>query len=144
MNGKNHGLQTLREEIAFTSRPKIQSQSQIFRYGGSIFCLPHRPNFSDVINLCLHWVSVVCAYTGPWYAIWPKPKTTKTVPPDIIVFLGGYGHTKFAMLNIFWCFLSSERVTGLVRGPYFKVKFALQKWSQTSPILILALHNMKK
>ena len=48
-----------REEIAFTARPKIQSQSQIFRYGGSILCLPHRPNFSDIFDLCLHWVSVV-------------------------------------------------------------------------------------
>ena len=52
-----HGLRTPREEIAFTARPKIQSQ--IFRYGGSIFCLPHRPNFSDIFDLCLHWVSVV-------------------------------------------------------------------------------------
>ena len=57
-----HGLRTPREEIAFTARPKIQSQSQIFRYGGSIFCLPHRPNFSDIFDLCLHWVSVVRAY----------------------------------------------------------------------------------
>ena len=47
-----HGLRTPREEIAFTARPKIQSQSQIFRYGGSIFCLPHRPNFSDIFDLC--------------------------------------------------------------------------------------------
>ena len=54
-----HGLRTPREEIVFTARPKIQSQSQIFRYGGSIFCLPHRPNFSDIFDLCLHWVSVV-------------------------------------------------------------------------------------
>ena len=54
-----HGLRTPREEIAFTARPKIQSQSQFFRYGGSIFCLPHRPNFSDIFDLCLHWVSVV-------------------------------------------------------------------------------------
>jgi hypothetical protein len=54
-----HGLRTPREEIAFTARPKLQSQSQIFRYGGSIFCLPHRPNFSDIFDLCLHWVSVV-------------------------------------------------------------------------------------
>ena len=38
---------------------KVQSQSQIFRYGGSIFCLPHRPNFSDIFDLCLHCVSVV-------------------------------------------------------------------------------------
>ena len=54
-----HGLRTSREEIAFTARPKIQSQSQIFRYGQSIFCLPHRPNFSDIFDLCLHWMSVV-------------------------------------------------------------------------------------
>jgi hypothetical protein len=47
-------LSTPRKEIAFTARPKIQSQSQIFRYGGSIFCLPHRPNFSDIFNLYLH------------------------------------------------------------------------------------------
>ena len=53
-----HGLRTPREEIAFTVRPKIQSQSQIFRYGRNIFCLPQRPSFLD---LCLHWVSVVRA-----------------------------------------------------------------------------------
>ena len=57
--GFKHGLRTPREKIAFTARPKIQSQSQIIRYGGSIFCLPHRPNFSDILDLCLHWVSVV-------------------------------------------------------------------------------------
>ena len=62
----NHGLRTLREEKAFTVRPKIHSQSQIFRYGGSIFCLPHRPNFSDIFDLCLHWVSVV---RGQYYVI---------------------------------------------------------------------------
>ena len=56
-----HGLRTPREEIAFTARPKIHSHSQIFRYGRSIFCLPHRPNFSDIFYLCLHWVSVVRA-----------------------------------------------------------------------------------
>ena len=54
-----HGLRTPREEIAFTARPKIHSHSQIFRYGRSIFCLPHRPNFSDIFDLCLHWLSVV-------------------------------------------------------------------------------------
>ena len=42
-----------------TVRPNIQSQSQIFLYGQSIFCLPRRPNFSDFFDLCLHWVSVV-------------------------------------------------------------------------------------
>ena len=41
------------------SRPKINSHSQIFRYAWSIFCLPHRPKFSDIFDLCLHWVSVV-------------------------------------------------------------------------------------
>ena len=50
-----HGLQTHREEKAFTVRPKIQSQSQMFWYGRSIFCLPHPPNFSDIFDLCLHW-----------------------------------------------------------------------------------------
>ena len=54
-----HGLRTPREDISFTVRPKIQTQSQIFRYEGSIFCLPHRPKFSDIFDLCLHWVSVV-------------------------------------------------------------------------------------
>ena len=49
------------EEMAFTARPIINFHSQIFRYGRSIFCLPHRPNFSDIFDLCLHWVSVVRA-----------------------------------------------------------------------------------
>ena len=56
---QDHGLRTLRDKMTFTARPKIQSQSQIFRYCRSIFCLPHRPNFSDIFDLCLHWVSVV-------------------------------------------------------------------------------------
>ena len=59
VDNPNHGLRTPREEIAFTARPKIHSHSQIFRYGRSIFCLPHPPNFSDNFDLCLHWVSVV-------------------------------------------------------------------------------------
>ena len=54
-----HGLRTPREEIAFNARPKIHSHSQIFRYGRSIFCLPYRPNFSDIFDLCLHRVFVV-------------------------------------------------------------------------------------
>ena len=54
-----HGLRTPREEKAFTARPKIHSHSQIFRYGQSISCLPLRPNFSYIFDLCLHWVSVV-------------------------------------------------------------------------------------
>ena len=54
------GLRTPKEEIAFTAQSKIQSQSQIFRYGQSLFCLPHWPTFSDIFDLCLHWMSVVC------------------------------------------------------------------------------------
>ena len=56
-----HGLRTPGEEIALTARPKIKTQSQIYRYGRSIFCLPHWPIFSDIFDLCLHWVSVVRA-----------------------------------------------------------------------------------
>ena len=56
-----HGLRTHGEEITFTARPKIKSQSQIYRYGRSIFCLPHRPKISGFLDLSLHWVSVVCA-----------------------------------------------------------------------------------
>ena len=62
-----YGLRVPREEIAFTARPKIWSQSQIFRYGRSIFCLPHQSNFSYIFDLCLHWLSVVHAYNkGSW------------------------------------------------------------------------------
>ena len=57
-----HELRTHREKIAFNARLKIQSQSQIFRCSQSIFCLPHWPNFSDIFDLCLHWVSVVRAF----------------------------------------------------------------------------------
>ena len=49
-----HGLQTPGEEIIFTAQPKIKSQSQIFRYGRIIFCLPHSPKISDFFDLCLH------------------------------------------------------------------------------------------
>ena len=59
MNSWDHGLRTPGEEIALTARPKIKSQSQIFRYGQSIFCLPYWPKFSDFFDLCLHWVTVV-------------------------------------------------------------------------------------
>ena len=56
---KIHGLRTPGEEIAFTAQQKIKYQSQIFRYGRSIFCLPHRLKILDFFDLCLHWVSVV-------------------------------------------------------------------------------------
>ena len=54
-----HGLRTPREEMTFTARPKIKSQSQILGTAEAYFCLPHRPNFSDFFYLCRHWVSVV-------------------------------------------------------------------------------------
>ena len=38
------------KEKTFTTRPKINSHYQISRYGRSIFCLRHRPNFSDIIG----------------------------------------------------------------------------------------------
>ena len=56
---EDHGLRTPGEKIFLTARPEIKSQSQIFRYGRSIFCLPNRSKFSDFFYLCLHWVSVV-------------------------------------------------------------------------------------
>ena len=54
-----HGIRRPREEIVLTEWPKIHFHSQIFKYGRSIFCLLHRPNFSKIFDFCLHWVSVV-------------------------------------------------------------------------------------
>ena len=56
---QNHGLEIPGEEFDFTARPKIKSQSWIFWYGQSIFCLPHWSKISDFFDFCLHWVSVV-------------------------------------------------------------------------------------
>ena len=67
-NGARHGLRRPGEEIAFTARPKIKSQSQIYRYGRSIFCLPHRPKISGFFDLYLHWVSVVRAFLDGYAA----------------------------------------------------------------------------
>ena len=80
-----HGLRTPREEIAFTARPKIQSQSEIFRYGRSIFCLPHRPNFSDIFDLCLHWVSVVCGVGGFQASWWAQGVLGASMHPGSIL-----------------------------------------------------------
>ena len=49
-----HGVRMPRKEIAFTAQPKIHSHYQIFKYGRSIFCPTHRPNFLDIFDLCLH------------------------------------------------------------------------------------------
>ena len=73
---KTHRLRTPGEEIAFTEQPKIHSHSQIFSYGRSIFCLPHRPKFPDFFDLCLHWVSVVREENHAFLYVdvfmWPK------------------------------------------------------------------------
>ena len=44
-NGYDHGLRTPGEEIAFTTRPKIHSHSQIFRYTEAYFVCHIGPNF---------------------------------------------------------------------------------------------------
>ena len=99
----SHGLQTPREKIAFTARPKIHSHSQIFRYGQSIFCLPHRPNFSDIFDLCLHWVSVVRGLVSLWEN-----------DPEICIFPWNCAHcliqrTVQIIIKFFRCFLENIR-----------------------------------
>ena len=56
---KSPSLQNMLWPYLKTARPKINSQSQIFRYGRSIFLLPHRPKFSDLFDLWVYLVSVV-------------------------------------------------------------------------------------
>ena len=77
------------EEIAFTARPKINSHSQIFRYGQSIFCLPHRPKISDFFYLCLHWVSIV---RGPYNIAGLILKEISLIDPLVYYYMsrGGY------------------------------------------------------
>ena len=82
----NHSLRTPREEIAFTAQLKIHSHSQIFRYGRSIFCLPHQPKFSDIFDLCLHWVSVVRVFghcNFSWHAQLKKVQMVEITPREI-------------------------------------------------------------
>ena len=81
-----HGLRTPGEEIAFTARPKINSHSQIFRYGRSIFCLPHGPKISDFFDLCLHWLSVVRTYVNEIQ----KRFNILSVPSSVQVHLPAY------------------------------------------------------
>ena len=88
-HGQGHELRTLGEEIAFTERPKIHSHSQTFRSGWSIFCLPHRPKFSDFFDLCLHWVSVVRGQgthsAKTVLAVWPKiPKIPQKISAQFV------------------------------------------------------------
>ena len=101
----SHGLRTPREEIAFTARPKIHSHSQFFRYCGSLFCLPYRPDFSDIFDLCLHWVSVVRGLSHSLlYDIILKDKCQyKATIPTSKILLGGpiiFRTTK--IWSLFW------------------------------------------
>jgi hypothetical protein len=52
-----HGLGTPGGEITFTARLKLTPTPKIFRYGQSIFILPHQPKFSDFFEI--HGVSGV-------------------------------------------------------------------------------------
>ena len=52
-------IQIFRTFTSLSTRSKINSHFQSFRYGRSILCLPHWPKFLDFFDLCLHWVSVV-------------------------------------------------------------------------------------
>ena len=74
----SHGLRTPGQKIAFSARPKIHSHSQIFRYGGRTFCLPHRPEFSGFFDFSLHWVSIVRAnsyfFHSLRYIMWSNSK----------------------------------------------------------------------
>ena len=65
-----HGQWTPREEIVFTARQKIQSQSQIFRYGRSIFLSASSAQFFrylwfmpslGVRSPCCHAFNLLCS-----------------------------------------------------------------------------------
>ena len=104
-----HGLWTPREEKAFTARPKIHSHSQIFRYGRSIFRLPLRPNFSDIFDLCLHWVSVVRGNVDEQYIIY----YALNIPKKLHSFHSALQCNKgdIARIFIFWaifCFYNQQ------------------------------------
>ena len=68
----DHGLRTPREKIVFTAVHCMAENPipiPIFMYGRSIFFLPHRPNFSDIFDLCLHK-----GVRSPWLwssSVWP-------------------------------------------------------------------------
>ena len=50
-----------------------------FWYDRSIFRLPHQPKFSDIFELCLHWVSEVCAISlHPTFKSQPKINILKS------------------------------------------------------------------
>ena len=55
-----------------------------------------------------------------------------------------FGTCPGQQIQIFWWFMNLIGRQKASKASDFKVKIALQKWSQTSPKLILAFHNMKK
>ena len=112
----SHRLRTPREEIAFTARPKIHSHSQIFRYCRSIFCLPHRPNFSDIFDLCLHWVSVVRG------GIWRKVACMINVCGFFI-----QREDFFVWVNAY--VISNQRFTDRNMSEKYRFTFQMTSWS---------------
>ena len=108
----NHGLRTPVEEIAFTAWSKIHSHSQIFRYGRSIFWLPHRPKFSDFFDLCLHWVSVVRDhelevdyFLVTVYYHTNKPATLNSIPEFFHHIFKGFGYVVNILIGLIIVFL---------------------------------------
>ena len=80
--------------------PKINSHSKIFRYGWSIFCLPHWPKLSDFFDLCLHWVSKVRVCKCPLFFHFIKFSTRSYLKLKGIK-CETYTQTQFILVN-FW------------------------------------------
>ena len=51
-----------------------------------MFYLPHRPKFSDFFDLCLHWVSVVRAYTEHHELDFPSLSQTHSFVKSICMY----------------------------------------------------------
>ena len=83
---------------------KIYSRSQLFRYGRSKFCLPHRLNFSDSFDLCLHWVSVL----SPCILRSKNMKESRTFKLEHMVSQKERHQTTFA--KIFWRILCNVQL----------------------------------
>ena len=96
-----------RPEIASTAQPKIQSQSQIFSYGRSIFCLPHGPKISDFFDLCLHWVSVVRDHKHT-FAL----QESYFKNPELLATFTGFGNSNIVLIRRANKVLSGTRFQG--------------------------------
>ena len=106
-HASQHGLRTPREEIAFTARLKIQSQSQIFRYGRSIFCLHHRPNFSDTYLWFMPPLGVrsPCFSALSWQLIDQSKFQAATLPYYHARDVNRYSWIKVPIQLHYWCSL---------------------------------------